>query len=157
MHRVVLFINPVTSNGETLYGRLYAGNTESEIMTIARLDYKTLTIREEWEGGQGEEFRKREGWTLDYNEDGTVSWWSYDKERYSFNLGYDPIPDQFVQQLSNPFAQYIALISEWVPLRFADTDNEDYIINGAFYDMVANAANIQWTRVDEPDNDDLPF
>jgi len=157
MHRVVLFINPVVSNGETLYGRLYAGNTESEIMTIARLDYKTLTIREEWEGGQGEEFRKREGWTLDYNEDGTVSWWSYDKERYSFNLGYDPIPDQFVQQLSNPFAQYIALISEWVPLRFADTDNEDYIINGAFYDMVANAANIQWTRVDEPDNDDLPF
>jgi len=157
MHRVVLFINPVTSNGETLYGRLYAGNTESEIMTIARLDYKTLTIREEWEGGQGEEFRKREGWTLDYNEDGTVSWWSYDKERYSFNLGYDPIPDLFVQQLSNPFAQYIALISEWVPLRFADTDNEDYIINGAFYDMVANAANIQWTRVDEPDNDDLPF
>jgi len=157
MHRVVLFINPVTSNGETLYGRLYAGNTESEIMTIARLDYKTLTIREEWEGGQGEEFRKREGWTLDYNEDGTVSWWSYDKERYSFNLGYDPIPDLFVQQLSNPFAQYIALISEWVPLRFADTDNEDYIINQAFYDMVANAANIQWTRVDEPDNDDLPF
>lgn len=157
MHRVVIYINPVTSNGMTLYGRLYGGENEDDILIAARVDYRTLLIREEWEGERGEEFREREGWTLEYDEDGTVLWWSYDKERYSFNLGYDTIPDQFVQQLCNPFAQYIALVSEWVPLRFADTDNEDYIINGAFYYMVANAANIQWIRVDEPDDDELPF
>lgn len=156
MHRVVIYINPVTSNGMTLYGRLYGGENEDDILIAARVDYRTLLIREEWEGERGEEFREREGWTLEYDEDGTVLWWSYDKERYSFNLGYDTIPDQFVQQLCNPFAQYIALVSEWVPLRFADTDNEDYIINQA-YDMVANAADIQWTRVDEPDDDELPF
>lgn len=156
MHRVVLYINPVTSNGETLYGRLYGGENEDEILIAARIDYRTLLIREEWEGEPGEEFREREGWTLEYDEDGTVSWWSYDKERYSFNLGYDPIPDQFVQSLCNSFAQYIALISRWVPLKMADCNIDDYIINGAFYDMVANANDIQWTRVNEPNND-LPF
>ncbi len=156
MHRVVIF-QPVTSNGQTLYGRLYGGQNEDEILITARIDYKTLLIREEWEGKEGESFREHEGWSLIYNEDGTESWWSFDENKYTYLKGYDPIPDQFVQQLCNPFAQYIALISEWVPLRFADTDNEDYIINGAFYDMVANAANIQWTRVDEPVDDELPF
>ena len=156
MHRVVIYINPVTSNGETLYGRLYGGENEDEILIAARIDYRTLLIREEWESKRGEEFRAREGWTLEYDEDGTVSWWSYNKERYSFNLGYDPIPDQFVE-LCKIIAQHVALVSRWVPLRFADTDNEDYIINGAFYEMIANANDIQWTRVDEPANDDLPF
>jgi hypothetical protein len=158
MHRVVIYINPVTSSsyGETLYGKLYAGNTESEILTIARLDYKTLTIRQEWEGEQGEEFRKREGWTLTYNEDGTESWWLYDQDRYSFHLGYDPIPDEFVK-LCNSFAHHIALISRWVPLKMADCNIDDYITNGVFYDMVANANDIQWIRVDEIVDDELPF
>ena len=157
MHRVVIWMNSVNNNGITYFGKLLSGQSEREILTKGRILYKILTVREAWEGEQGEAFREHEGWTLDYNEDGTESWWVYDRNKYTFLKGFDPIPDQFVQQLCNPFAQYIALISEWVPLRFADTDNEDYIINGAFYDMVANAANIQWTRVDEPDNDDLPF
>lgn len=157
MHRVVIYINPVTSNGETLYGRLYGGENEDDILIAARIDYRTLLIREEWDGELGKEFREREGWTLEYDEDGTVSWWSYDKERYSFNLGYDTIPDQFVQSLCNPFAQYIALISRWVPLKMADCNIDDYIINDTFYYTVANANDIQWTRVDEPKDNDLPF
>lgn len=159
MHRVVIYIDPVTSNGVTLYGRLYYGNTEAEILTIARADYKTLTIREEWEGEQGEEFRSQEGWTLDYNEDGTVSWWNFDEAKYTYNLGYSPIPDQFVQSLSNPFAQHIALISGWVPLKMSDCNIDDYIINGVFYDMVTNANpnDLQWTDVEEQEVDDLPF
>ena len=157
MHRVVIWMNSVNNNGITYFGKLLSGQSEREILTKGRILYKILTVREAWEGEQGEAFREHEGWTLDYNEDGTESWWVYDRNKYTFLKGFDPIPDQFVQQLCNPFAQYIALISEWVPLRFADTDNEDYIINQAFYDMVANAANIQWTRVDEPDDDELPF
>ena len=156
MHRVVIWMNSVNNNGITYFGKLLSGQSEREILTKGRILYKILTVREAWEGEQGEAFREHEGWTLDYNEDGTESWWVYDRNKYTFLKGCDPIPDQFVQQLCNPFAQYIALISEWVPLRFADTDNEDYIINQAFYDMVANAANIQWTRVDEPDDDELP-
>lgn len=157
MHRIVIYINPVTSNGQTLYGKLYAGDNENEILTIARADYKTLTTREEWEGEQGEEFRKREGWTLNYNENGTVSWWRFDETKYTYNLGHNPIPDQFVEQLSYPFARHIALISSWVPLRFVDTNDEDYITNGAFYDMIANSNDIQWTDAEEPEGDDLPF
>ena len=156
MHRVVIYINPVTSNGQTLYGKLYAGDNENEILTIARADYKTLTIREEWEGESGEAFRKREGWTLEYIGD-SVSLWKFDEAKYTYNLGYNPIPDQFVEQLCNPFARHIALISGWVPLKIADCNDEDYIVNGVFYDMVANAADIQWTDVDEPEVDDLPF
>ena len=62
-------------------------------------------------------------------------------------------------QLCNRFAQQVAVISGWVPLRFADTDNEDHIVNGTFYYMVANANpnDIQWTDVEEPVVDDLPF
>ena len=155
-HRVVIFF-PVSSNGQTLYGKLYAGDNESEILTIARLDYKTLLIREAWEGEQGEEFRKREGWTLTYNENGTVSWWNYDEAKYTYNLGYSPIPDQFVEQLSNPFARQIALINGWVPLKMADCNYEGYITNGALYNMVVKANDIQWTDVEEPEVDDLPF
>ena len=73
MHRVVLFSAPVISNGVSIYGGLYGGDTEGEILTTARADYRTLLIREQWEGERGDAFRKREGWTLDYNEDGTVS------------------------------------------------------------------------------------
>ena len=136
---------------------MYGGENEDQILITARIDYKTLLIREEWEGEQGEEFRKREGWTLNYNEDGTVSWWSFDETKYTYQRGYNPIPDQFVQSLSYPFAQHIALISRWVPLKMADCNDEDYITNGAFYDMIANSNDIQWTRVDEPEGDDLPF
>lgn len=157
MHRVVIYINPVTSNGRTLYGKLYAGDNESEILTIARADYKTLTIREEWEGEQGEEFRKREGWTMVHSTEGSTAWWKFDETKYTYNKGYSPIPDQFVESLSNPFAQHIAILSGWVPLKMSDCNDEDYIVNGAFYDMIANANDLQWTDVDEQEVDDLPF
>lgn len=157
MHRVVIYINPVTSNGQTLYGKLYAGDNENEILTIARADYKTLTTREEWEGEQGEEFRKREGWTMVRSTDGSTAWWKFDETKYTYNLGYNPIPDQFVEQLSYSFSRHIALVSGWVPLKMADCNDEDYIVNGAFYDMIANSNDIQWTDAEEPEGDDLPF
>ena len=156
MHRVVIFF-PVSSNGQTLYGKLYAGDNESEILTIARLDYKTLLIREAWESERGEEFRKREEWTMVHSTDGSSAWWNFDETKYTYNKGFNPVPDQFVEQLCNPFARHIALVSGWVPLKMADCNDEDYIVNGAFYDMIANAADIQWTDVDEPEVDDLPF
>lgn len=158
MHRVVIFSEKVISNGISIFGGLYGADTTEDILKSACLDYKTLLIREQWEGERGDAFRKREGWTLDYNENGTVSWWRFDETKYTYNLGYIPIPDQFVQ-LCNRFAQQVAVISGWVPLRFADTDNEDHIVNGTFYYMVANANpnDIQWTDVEEPEADDLPF
>ena len=155
MHRVVIFVNPVVSNGETLYGKLYGGETAGDILLSALADYKTLTIREEWEGEQGEEFRKQEGWTLAYNENGTVSWWRFDESKYTYNLGFVPIPDQFVESLCTPFAQHVALISGWVPLKMSDCNDNDYIVNGAFYDLIANANGIKWTDVDETEADDL--
>lgn len=157
MHRVVIYVNPVTSNGQTLYGRLYAGETESDILLNAFADYKTLTVREEWEGEQGEEFREREGWTLVHSTDGSRAWWRFEETKYTYHKGYNPIPDQFVDSMCNSFAQHIALIDRWVPLKIADCNNEDYITNGAFYDMIANSNDIQWTDVDETEADDCPF
>ena len=158
MHKIVLFGNPVISNGMTLFGRLYSGLTQREILTKAGTDYRILTVREAWEGKEGQEFREQEGWTLIYNEDGTVSWWSYDETKYTYDLGFSPIPDEFVQ-LCNPFARHIALISGWVPLKMADCNDEDYIVNGTFYYMVTNANpnDLQWTNVEEQEVDDLPF
>lgn len=158
MHRVVLFSAPVVSNGETLYGGLYGGATEGGVMTAARADYRTLLIREQWEGESGDAFRQREGWILTHSTDGSTAWWSFDEAKYTYLKGFKPIPDEFVQ-LCNHFAQQVALVSGWVPLRFADTDDEDHIINGTFYYMVANANqnDLQWTDVDEPEVDDLPF
>ena len=158
MHRVVLFINPVVSNGETFYGKLYGGDTEGDILIAAQADFKTLLIREQWEGERGDAFRKREGWTLVHSTDGSRAWWPYDENKYTFNKGFDPIPDQFVENCPLP-TESVALISGWVPLRMADTNLEDYIVNGAFYYMITNANpnNLQWTEVDEQEMDDLPF
>jgi len=158
MHRIVLFINPVVSNGESLYGKLYGGANEGEILIAAQADFKTLLIREQWEGERGDAFRKREEWTLVHSTDGSRAWWSYDENKYTFNKGFDPIPDQFVENCPLP-TESVALISGWVPLRMADTNLEDYIVNGAFYYMITNANpnNLQWTDVDEQEMDDLPF
>lgn len=62
MHRVVIFSNSVYSNGEALYGRLYSGENEREILISAKLDLKTLLVREKFEGEEGEEFRQNENW-----------------------------------------------------------------------------------------------
>ena len=158
MHRVVIFLNPVVSNGEELYGRLYSGNTEGEILIAARADYKTLLIREQWEDEPGEKFRQQEGWTLTHSTDGSTTWWSYDKDRYTFYLGYDPIPDQFVKGCTLPSSS-IALLSGWVPLKMAHTNMEDYIINQAFYYSVleANPNDICWCSIDASEDDGIPF
>lgn len=44
MHRVVIFSEPVTNNGESLYGKLYSGETEADIMANATYDLKRLLI-----------------------------------------------------------------------------------------------------------------
>ena len=156
MHRIVIFSNPVVSNGIELYGRLYSGESEGQILNASIFDYKTLLIRELWEGELGESFRENKGWTLTHSTDGSTAWYSYDESKYTFNLGFDPIPDQFVQCCPKP-CESIALISCWIPIRMADTDIEDYIVNEAFYESIigANPNDIQWTSL-EPD-DDLPF
>ena len=158
MHRVVLFSRPVISNGETFYGRLYGGATESEILIVARTDFKTLLIKEQWEGERGEAFRQQEGWTLVHNEDDTSAWWSFDKDRYTFHKGFDPVPDQFVEHCQIP-SGYVALLSGWVPIRMSDTNIEDYIINGAFYYTIsgANPNDICWCSIDASEDDGLPF
>lgn len=158
MHRVVLFSAPVVSNGETLYGRLYGGTTEGCIMTAARADYRTLLIREQWEEESGHAFRQREGWTLTQTTDGSTAWWSFDEDKYSYCLGFSPIPDQFVESCPLP-TKGVVLLNGWVLLRFADTNNDDYIINGTFYysTMDANPNDLYWSFLDEPEEDDLPF
>ena len=83
MHRVVLFGNDVVSNGQTLYGRLYGGENEDDILIAARVDYKTLLIREQWEGERGETFREQEGWTLAHSTDGSTAWWTFDEDKYT--------------------------------------------------------------------------
>ena len=158
MHRVVLFSAPVVSNGETFYGRLYGGTTEEKIRTAARADYRTLLVREQWEGDRGDTFRTQEGWTLTHITDGSTAWWSFDEDKYSYCLGFSPIPDQFVE--SCPLTtKSVVLLNGWVPLRFADTNNDDYIINGAFYysTMDANPNDLYWSFLDEQEEDDLPF
>ena len=136
MYRVVLFSNPVTNNGETFYGRLYSGTDLRQILSIASNDYKTLLINEQWDGEQGGVFRQRENWIMVRNEDGTESWDYNDK--YTYNLGFICIPDQFVKTC-NLNCKRIALLNVWVPFRLADIDMEDYIINGVFHAMVMNA------------------
>ena len=157
MHRVVIFSNPVISNGIELYGRLYSGESEGQIINAARFDYRTLLIRELWEGELGETFRKNEGWTLTHSKDGSTAWYLYDESKYTFGLGFAPIPDQFVQGCPQP-SESVALVNVWVPIRMSDTDIEDYIINQVFYNSIigANPNDIQWTSL-EPEGDDLPF
>lgn len=157
MHRVVIFSNPVISNGIELYGRLYSGESEGQIINTAQFDYQTLLIRELWEGEFGESFRENEGWTLIHSKDDSTSWYSYDESKYTFGLGFDPIPDQFVQGCPKP-SESVAIANVWIPIRMADTDIEDYIVNEAFYESIigANPNDIQWTSL-EPDEEDLPF
>ena len=156
MHRVVIFSEPVTSSGVDLYGKLYSGATEDEILNFARFDYRTLLVREKFETEHGEAFRQSENW-IPFRYDEGSGWWKYDKKKYTYNLGYKPIPDQFAETI--PFLnKYLAILSCWVPLKIVDTNNEDYIINEAFYESVigANPNNILWMSL-EPEDDDLPF
>ena len=157
MHRVVLFSRPVISNGETIYGRLYGGATEREILIEAKIDYKTLLIREQWEGERGETFRENEGWTLAHSTDGSTAWWTFDEDKYTFDMGFDPIPDRFVQCYKLPSVS-LCILNTWVLLKFADTNDEDYVINQVFYDSITecNPNDLKWMSL-MPEDDKLPF
>ena len=155
MHRVVVFSEPVTNNGESLYGKLYSGETEADIMANATYDLKRLLIQEQWEGQQGTEFREKENWTLVHHKDGTESW-NFDSDKYSNYMGYGTIVDQFVESCCFPPICF-AILNRWVPLRMADCNDQDYIVSRAFYDMVneANPDALGWILLDDPD--ELPF
>ena len=155
MHRVVIFSEPVTNNGESLYGKLYSGETEADIMANATYDLKRLLIQEQWEGQQGTEFREKENWTLVHHKDGTESW-NFDSDKYSNYMGYGTIVDQFVESCCFPPICF-AILNRWVPLRMADCNDQDYIVSRAFYDMVneANPDALGWILLD--DLDELPF
>lgn len=155
MHRVVIFSEPVTNNGKSLYGKLYSGETEADIMANATYDLKRLLIQEQWEGQQGTEFREKENWTLVHHKDGTESW-NFDSDKYSNYMGYGTIVDQFVESCCFPPICF-AILNRWVPLRMADCNDQDYIVNKAFYDMVneANPDALGWILLDDPD--ELPF
>ena len=164
MHRVVIYSEPVVIKSEpfinigereTLYGRLYSGETEADIIANATYDLKRLVIQEQWEGKQGDEFREKENWTLVHHKDGTESW-SFDADKYTNNLGYGIIVDQFVENCWTP-PLFVGLISGWVPLRMVDCNDDDYIINRAFYDSIneANPNHVGWILLDK--HDDLPF
>ena len=103
MHRIVIFSEGVVDNGEILYGKLYSGETEDVIVATAAADLKRLLIQEQFLGNQGEEWRQQEGWILVKNEDGTESW-RFDTDKYTNNLGYGIIVDQFVQQCTSTTA-----------------------------------------------------
>lgn len=155
MHRVVLFSEPVTINGESLYGKLYEGEDEADLLNTVCKDLKRLAIVEQWMGQQGDEFREKENWTLVHNKDGTKSW-DFDIDKYSNYMGYGLIPDQFAESCwitPNCFA----ILNGWVPIKMADCNDRDYIVNKAFYDMLneANPNHVGWIHLDELD--ELPF
>ena len=52
MHRIVIYSEPVVDNGEILYGKLYAGETEDVIVDTAAADLKRLLIQEQFVGQQ---------------------------------------------------------------------------------------------------------
>lgn len=153
MHRIVIFSEPVVINGESLYGKLYSGETESDIMATATADLKRLLIFEQWAGNQGEEWRSKENWTLTRHEDGTESW-EFDCDGYTNYMGYGLIPDQFAKYCWLP-PTCVGLVSRWVPLRMSDCNDQDYLINRTVYDGInnANPNDIGWTPIDEPEDD----
>ena len=155
MHRVAIFSEPVTVNGEILYGKLYQGETDADLLATVRTDLKRLTVMEQWEGQQGSEFREKENWILSHHEDGTKSW-SFDSSKYSNYMGYGLIPDQFVESCWFPPLCF-AILNRWVPIKIADCNNQDYIISRAFYDSIneANPDDLGWILLDGPD--ELPF
>ena len=151
MHRVVLYSEPVCINGEMLYGKLYEGDDDADIMKYVREDLKRLTIVEQWTGQQGDEFREKENWVLVHHSDGTETW-NFDADKYSNYLGFGLIPDQFVESCWTP-PIFFAVLNRWVPLRMADCNDRDYIINKAFFDSIneANPDDIGWILLDEPE------
>ncbi len=155
MHRVAIYSDPICNNGESLYGKLYEGDDEADIVATVRADLKRLTVQEQWESQQGNEFREKENWILVRNDDGTESW-SFDASKYSNYMGYGLIPDQFVEGCWFPPLCF-AILNRWVPLRLSDCNNQDYIISRAFFDSIneANPNDLGWILLDEPD--DLPF
>lgn len=155
MHRVVVFSEPVCINGEMLYGKLYEGDDDADIMKYVREDLKKLTVVEQWVGQQGDEFRQKENWVLVHHKNGSESW-KFDVDKYTNYLGYGLIPDQFVESCWTPPICF-AVLNRWVPLRMADCNNQDYIINKAFYDSIneANPNDLGWLPLDEAE--ELPF
>ena len=151
MHRVVIFSEPVCINGEMLYGKLYEGDDDADIMKYVREDLRKLEVVEQWTGQQGDEFREKENWVLVHHSDGTESW-SFDASKYSNYLGLGLIPDQFVESCWTP-PIFFAVLNRWVPLRMADCNDRDYIINKAFFDSIneANPNDIGWILLDEPE------
>ena len=155
MHRVVVFSEPVCINGEMLYGKLYEGDDDADIMKYVREDLKKLTVVEQWVGQQGDEFRQKENWVLVHHKNGSESW-KFDVDKYTNYLGYGLIPDQFVESCWTPPICF-AVLNRWVPLRMADCNNQDYIINKAFYDSIneTNPNDLGWLPLDEAE--ELPF
>lgn len=154
MHRVVLFSEPVLREGDLVFGKLYAGGDGKEITDTAKSDYLRLLIMEKWDNDEGCKFREKEHWIL--KEDEYQDWWEYDPCKYTFVKGYEGIPDKFVE-LCNWDTQQVAVISGWVPLRFADCSDDDYIINRSFHDSIMGSYDSRWEYVVEPVCDDLPF
>lgn len=151
MHRVVLFSEPISLNGESLYGKLYEGDDDADILTFVRKDLKRLIVVEQWVGQQGNEFRVKENWVLVHHKNGTESW-KFDVDKYTNYLGYGLIPDQFVESCWTPPICFVVL-NQWVPIRLTDCNNRDYIVNKTFYDSVvgANPNDIEWVPLDEPE------
>lgn len=152
MHRIVIFSQPVTVNGEILYGKLYAGETEDKLIASAAADLKRLLLQEQFVGQQGEEWRNQEGWVLVHHDDGTESW-RFDTDKYTNYMGYGIIVDQFVEHCWIP-PTCLGLVSKWVPLRICDCNDQDYIINRTVYDGInnANPNYIDWIVLDEPED-----
>lgn len=152
MHRVVIFSEPVCINGELLYGKLYEGDDDADILNFVQKDLKRLTVVEQWTGQQGDEFREKENWVLTRHEDGTESW-EFDCDGYTNFMGYGMIVDQFVEHCWLP-PTCLGLVSKWVPLRICDCNDQDYLINRTIYDEInnANPNDIGWIVLDEPED-----
>ncbi|MCR4965354.1 MAG: hypothetical protein K6A41_06820 [Bacteroidales bacterium] len=145
MIRLILFSKPITLNGETFCGRLYAGcKSECEIKTAAKKDYKELLLTESWNGEQGKQFREKEGWKLQVDETEDIEWWKYDESKYTFDYFSDilEMPDQFAEEIVIDH-ESVAMVSTWVPLRFAVLHNDGYLLNVWSYNTIAGSPEIR--------------
>ncbi len=157
MIKLIIFSKPVALNGETFCGRLYAGcKSESEIITAAKKDYKDILLTKMWEGEEGERFRTKEGWELQVDETEDIEWWKYDETKYTFDYFPDvpEMPDQFAEEIVFDH-ESVALVSTWVPLRFADLNRDGYFVNMWSYNAIAGSPEVKWDYIDQVD--DLPF
>lgn len=147
MHRLVIYSQPLSSPYQCRYGKLVGGNTILQITKTAGEEYFHLILQDLWWDEIGDEWRDAEGWREECYDDELVPGWVFDINKYTFeNKIY---PEEFVSYvLENiEIEQEISVVSSWIPIRFSDFDQCDFIINPSLYESIMKKEVPQWQKV----------